>query len=240
MIWFLGLLLVVPAWAQPTVKEIQTDEEAVNSNTLTLAYADLVSGLSAGDLALLIVAADSNVGAVTGPGGSWSELHNGTATATCGVWGLDATGSESGTETISIASGGEQWAAFWVTINSSSWGGTLGTHVDISTGAVGTSTTPDPDQVTMGSGAGPNYLVITAMCSDDDETVSAYPETGNNNAHVSNTGSGTTTVAISTTTTTAGTYDPSTYTIGNEAWRALTIAIEEASSGNTSLRRRRN
>lgn len=97
---------------------------------------------------------------------------------------------------------------------------------EVSTGATGTSTAPDPDSISPTGGA-KNYFVIAAIGTDDSTTATTEPSTYFQfSASSSSGGSGHVSAMTAINQVNASSIDPGAATIGaSRAWQAFTIVV---------------
>jgi hypothetical protein len=145
-----------------------------NSSSWTLTYP---TNIAAGDLLLALVSADGAVGYGTFDG-TWSQVTGGVSSANVlSVRGKVASGTESGTFTITINNGATSEQGAWIIyrIPAGTWYG------DISNGCVGqdgaefqTGLNPDPPSLDPGPWATENTLWLAAAGLDTSRTVTDF------------------------------------------------------------------
>ena len=198
------------------------DAADVTSHTVSLP-----ASISSGDLLILIFGHDGS-GTVSWPVG-YTEIHDALAD-------IDAAG-------IAIAyrqADGGEGASITVTTSSSQKSAhvtyRITGHIDPatqvpedSTGATGTSTTPDPDSLTPTGGA-KDYLWIACGVANAEPTVDGIPTNYTDGLHVAGAFEGGNCRTYSARRElNASCEDPGTFTIGSSSeWRAVTLAIHPA------------
>lgn len=218
--------------AFPTIAQIQLSSRASNAvdDTVTLPTS---TAIAAGDLIIIFHFTDGAALSATVPG-SWVEIKDaamaGSPNGRVFVAYLIASGGETSVTVTKGAS--ERFTAIAIKVLAAEWHGV--TPPEISTGATGTSATPDPDSLTASWGSADN-LWVAIMGMDDSlgtNTVDAYPYASNNQkaTAVSSAAGG----AICTTESAVATLDPSAYTIApSDEWWAGLMAIRPAVGGIT-------
>lgn len=104
------------------------------------------------------------------------------------------------------------------------------TAPEVSTGATGTSTAPDPDLLNP-TGAAQDILWI-AFCTSDAGVISAYPTNYADNQFADGTTGAD--LGMATRNLNADSEDPGAFTIFSTAWCACTIAVKGAGGGGGS------
>ena len=223
----LGGLCVLPAHATfPAVAGTATSSRASNvaADSVTLP-----ASVASGDLVLVFHYSD---GALTRTFPSpWVEIKDALCSgSSCniGVGYLIASGGETSvTVTKSVA---ERFTAISARITG--WHGT--TAPEISTGASGSSTTPDPDSVTASWGSDDNLFIAVNVFDNSAGAgvTSAWPTnyTGSNvqSPDITSAGRG----AIGTRDLAAASDDPGTFTISpTDQWWAGTVVVRPAAGG---------
>lgn len=138
--------------------------------------------VDAGDLLIMIVNLMQPSGAfsLTEPSG-WSTLLSsndylsGSPVGHAAVYGKDAVGDEDGT-TVNVATTGDTTTGSAQVYRISGWGGTLATHVAISSafsGGIGQQ--PDPSSLTSGFGVVDTLWIAVGCGGDDDGQANGYP-----------------------------------------------------------------
>ena len=95
---------------------------------------------------------------------------------------------------------------------------------EVSSGASGTSATPDPDSITAGEAGGANMFV--ACCAIDRRTISGYPSNcPDSNITGPSSGSGGATAGMASDQLTQDTFDPGTFACANDGWVAVTVVV---------------
>lgn len=227
--------------AYPTVAATNnSNSTTLNATTHTV---NLPANISAGDLLLIFFSSAGGIeGASINTPSGWSSLGLKLGSVPDGefprqvVFYKTASGSEGSSVNVST----NQMGSSHVTYRITGWSGTP----EISTGAIGTSSTPDCDTLTP-SGGSKEYLWI-ALCSTyqsaGGHTISGYP-TGYTGSQVFNNGNGNSgcpKTAVSTKNATASSDNPSTYaTTGwdsGDGWTCRTLAISPLVSGPANLK----
>jgi hypothetical protein len=182
----------------------------------------------AGQLLLIVFQSDISQGAnaPTTPTG-WTQIKTMSTNASAGqltVLGKIAAGTEGGTS-VNVATSA-LCTAVALTYRIDTWFGSLtSTGIAVSTGATGSSTTPNPDAVT------PSWTVdrdlYLAVCGMSNTSATSAAPTNYTNLDTNNTG---TTpgagAAVAERPLYATSDDPGTFTIGTSAnWAALTLAV---------------
>lgn len=211
----------------PTIAQTQTSSRASNATTDTVTL-PTSTAIAAGDLIIVFHFTDGAGASATVPS-PWVEIKDAAMAGSTGrvfVAYLIASGGE--TSVVVTKAVSERFTAIAVKIAAANWHGT--TPPEISTGATGTSTTPNPDSLTTSWGSADN-LWIAIMGMDDSagtNTVSAYPYASDNvkAPAVSSAGGG----AICSTTSATASLDPGTFTITSDEWWAGTLAVRPAGS----------
>lgn len=212
--------------AYPVIAGSATSSRASNAvdDSVTLP-----ASVGAGDLVIVFHFSD---GATTRTWpGSWVEIKDAVVSgsvASIGVAYLIASGGETSvTVTKSVT---ERFSAIAIRIAAGNWHGT--TPPEISTGATGSSTTPDPDTLTLSGWGSEQTMWIAVMAFDDSlgtGSVTAYPYASDNlkAPGLSSAGDG----AICTTQATGTSINPGTFTLNpTDEWWAGTLAVRPAAS----------
>ena len=211
----------------PTIAQIQLSSRITNAvdDTVTLPTS---TAIAAGDLIIIFHFTDGGALSATVPS-PWVEIKDaamaGSPNGRVFVAYLIASGGETSVTVTKEVT--ERFSAIAIKILAANWHGT--TPPEISTGATGTSTTPDPDSLTVSWGSADN-LWVAIMGMDDlngTNTVDVYPYAGNNqkSTGVATAGVG----AICSTESAVATLDPGTFTINpSDEWWAGTLAVRPA------------
>lgn len=192
------------------------------------------SNTEVGDLLLIIHMAADVGGSITftTPTG-WTKLKEITTiggsanSGPFGVYGKIATGSDLSNF---VSSGAVRSAHVAYAIKD--WTGDLN-DVEITTGATGTSTTPDPDSHSPSYGSGKHLWIAAAGFLDDDVTASAAPSsfTHLKSDHAAGGTGASAGYAAAQSEQEAATVNPGTFTIGSsQDWAAITISVQGESS----------
>lgn len=214
--------------AFPSVRSESTGIQGTNATTWTITYP---STIVAGDLLLLSVAndGDATVQATIAFFDVGKTLASGTACRLTTLFAI-ADGTETGTFSL-FASASEQGA--WRCAAYYDWYGDndpISDSLAFSTGATGTSTTPDPDSVSPGWGA-EDILWRALSASDDgrtdytgfptDYTLSQFSDASG--------GAGGASIGGATRLLNASSEDPGTFTTDrSDDWAAYTFALRPA------------
>lgn len=206
--------------AFPQVQSINTSSEAVNVTTHTVSLPATV----ATDDWLLIIASVNGTPTLTDPSG-WTKLIEIAATNNRPVaWKKKADGTEGGTTVTFTTSAAEQ--SSHISFAGDGWSEDLN-DIEVSTGATGSSSNPDPDTVTPSWGSDDN-LFLACYGLRRGRTATAFPTNYNDNqtqiaTSTSTSGSG---AAVATRELAAASDNPGTYTLdASTPWGAYTIAI---------------
>jgi hypothetical protein len=200
----------------PAVQDTNTSGE---SSDVTSHTVNLPANISAGDLLIVFFSCDANE-TVTWPiGDGWASIFHQTNANTLDIGYKIADGTEGATITVTTGSA-EQSAHISYRIT--------GNHryaaPEVSTGATGNSTSPNPDSLTPTGGA-KDYLWIAVEGNDAGEAASAYPSNytnGQTNA-VGTTGGAN--IAVARRELNASSEDPAAFTIPLKKWIACTVAV---------------
>lgn len=182
----------------------------------------LPSGIVAGDLLIVCVSSDAAPGFNSWSGG-FTEFFEVANSTLCSL-GLAYKLAVGGETTISVGLGSSQKIAYTAyrisgAINPSSQ------VPEASTGATGTSTTPNPDAVTPTGGA-KGYLFIAVQGHDNARTTDGFPSGYTNSISAESSVTGATGIGSTEKTLTASSENPGTFTISaSDDWVAATIAI---------------
>lgn len=217
----------------PDPPVVETTAETAVSTAGTNHVINLPSGITAGDL-LLLVLAKGSVAATVNAHADWTEILDENAATGFYIAYRIATGSEGATTTL-VTSANTRSATIAYRIS----GADPATAPQVGTTATGSSTTPDPPSLTP-SGGPKDFLWIAALSRGgeeaDDDTWATTAPTGFTNLLQKACGTAGTNLAGIVATAqlqeTAATKDPATFTIATGAWRAQTIAVHPAPSGS--------
>jgi len=220
----LGLLLCflpVPAYAIfPTVNDVGYSEEVSNTVTHNVTYpATAING----ELMLLLISIDGNP-TLSGMQAGWTQRKRLVAagnTNTIEVWSIVYNGESAFTYTSSASERSENRV-----LGIGSWHGSAAPEV--STGAVGNSTTPDPDSLTPSWGA-EDTLWVAFAGSDGAVTASAFPTNYSDNQFTDNTGNDPS-FHMATRELNASSEDPGTFTTGSQDWATVTIGVRPSTA----------
>ncbi len=230
----LTLTLTFPAPAHaafPTMSCVATSSEDEGTSDVV----NLPASIAAGDLVLEFHFKDDN-STYTYPAG-WveiKELHPHADNVSMGVAYRIAAGALT---TVTVTTGAdESFEAIACRIPAAGWHGT--TPPEISTGASGSNTTPDPDTVTPSWGSADN-LFIAVEGSDPNAAVSAYPtnyslyQTPTTNVALTPSG------AVAARALAATSDNPGTFTISaSDEWVAATVVVRPSAGAGAAARRR--
>lgn len=227
--------------AFPAVQSADTTNGTVttNSNSWTLTYP---ANIAAGDLLLLFAAVDGNVGVTLPAGWVVATGAGAPANVTSVVAKKNATGSETGTFSMSLTAteqGG--WRIFRIT----GWHGTLGTTFDntANSGAVeqvaggfGGSANCDPPSLNPNNWATEDTLWVASGGFDTSRTVTTYPTNMADlrTADVSG-GSNGATLAIAMANSAAASFDPVTFVMSaSDESVGFTVGVRPAAPAGPS------
>jgi len=212
----------------PVVEDFNTS----NSSIATSHIVDLPTTIYSGELLVVFFGYPTGfiLNATTFPVG-WTEILDvgfGFGTAHLSVAYKIADGTD-GTSITVITSGAAPASHISFTIsnhNSST------NAPEISTSAVGSSTTPNPDSLTASWGTDDNLFI--ALESNLTSTTTAYPTNFNDNQHTKNYSFSN--IGVCTRNwNTNDTQDPGTFTISSTgAWRAATMVVQGGTEGSSS------
>lgn len=210
--------------AFPTVAGKGTEYNTAGSNQTSHAVAYPAS-ISAGELLIMFFHKDGS-GAITWPG-TFIEIYQtaaGGASHLSGAAYRIATGSESGTVTVTTASE-QATARIW---RITSWHGT--TPPECGTAATGTSANPNPPTLSPSWGSADTLWIATCGVNGGPST-SAYPTNYSGNQETADSGgSGAAGGAQASRENATATEDPGTFTTANQGWTAQTIAVRPAAA----------
>lgn len=222
--------------ATPTVESTSSDSQESNSTTFSHT---LPLGTESGDLLIAVIGIDGiggdDVSTVTWTASAtWTELielydAGPPGEVVLAVAYRDATGTDGLVVTV------DESANFSGTIYRIS-GHNTSQAPEISTGAVGDDTAPDPDSLTP-TGGSKTYLWIACGASDRVGVYSGAPTNYTNLIEQgSGTGAGSVTVGSARRATTATSEDPGTFTTNtSEQWAAATIAVHPTTAAGGML-----
>ncbi|KKL70683.1 hypothetical protein LCGC14_2102440 [marine sediment metagenome] len=215
--------------AFPQVEATNTSSQ--DSNVLNHTVS-LPAGIQAGETLLVFFANNADSGGVGWPGG-WNEIFEtvepGNQVTLAVAW-RKATGGEGGTITVTTGNGRQSAHASYRISGAID---PAVTAPEVSTGATGVGTNPNPDSLTAGGGSD-EYLWIAVEGNDTNLTVSAYPTNYDSNqlSLVSGAGAGNCGIGVASDEVETNTQDPGTFTIsGSEQWVACTVAVYPAVVG---------
>jgi len=224
----------------PTTPSVRSTRSGSQHKTITQSitrhHAQLPDDIEDGDL---IIAHFGTDGAVTinwdnTTVGTWTtldETNNGTANDMT-VRAILADGTESGKWLyISTDSSEMAWCRFYVIKNHGV--STIATDIAVGTAATGSSTTPDPPNVSHSFGTGDETLYMAFIGVNSNKTISGYPSGYSDNQN-SDVGISTshTTIASCSKAAASSSDNPGTFTLsGTDTWVALTIAIKPGAGG---------
>lgn len=203
------------AYPQVAAKNWSQDDFVANHTV------NLPAGINAGDLLMVFFIVD-DVEDCTFPG-DWTRIKNfthATNTITIAVAYKEASGSEGAS--ITVGTTNEQSVS--VSYRITGWDSAIAP--EISTGAEGTNTSPNPDSLTPAGGS-KEYLWVAVCAIDSIYGVTAYPTNYTDTEwHPSSGGeSGGVSMAICNRELTAVSEDPGAFTISADQWLANTIAV---------------
>lgn len=221
----------------PSVSKINT--QGFNADT-TDHIVNMPSTVDAGDLLITLITSDGNA-TITDPDGAggWTQVRtqvNGTAVRGT-VYAKDAVGNEDSARINFATSATEEMATQVIRIPASKWNGNIA-DIEASTGATGSSTTPDPDSLTASWGVA-NNLWFAFVAGSSFESVTASPTNFGDTYHV-NTGTvvGDASASSSRFESAVATLNPGSYTVTpTNDWVAITIAVRPATFAYTGANR---
>jgi len=228
----LALLLLLLAWCAPAQATFPVVAGTATSSRASNAANDSVTlpaSVASGDLLLVFHYSDGSL-TRTFPS-PWVEIKDAVCSSSVcniGVGYLIASGGETSvTVTKSVS---ERFTA--ISYRITGWHGT--TPPEISTGATGSSTTPNPDTITASWGSDDN-LFIAVMAVDDSGgggSVSTWPANYTGSQITSPTASSAARGAVATRNLAASNDDPGTFTwSASDQWWAGTVAVRPAAAG---------
>lgn len=205
--------------------EVKGTSSGSSSSGSTGHTVTLPNGIVAGELLIVILGVNRGDGISWG-GTGFTEFFD---VAKGGICELafaykKATGSET---TISVTTGDEN--AAWTCYRIANAEDPATQAPEASTGATGTSNTPNPDSITP-TGGEKDYLFLAAHVNDDGRTTSVFPSGYSNGLSIeSSEGANDCGVASAERLLTASSENPGTFTISSsDDWVAATIAIHPA------------
>jgi len=200
----------------PAVQDTNTSGE---SSDVTSHTVNLPANISAGDLLIVFFSCDANETVTWPTGDGWASIFHQTNANTLDIGYKIADGTEGATITVTTGSA-EQSAHISYRIT--------GNHrylaPEVSTGATGNSTSPNPDSLTPTGGA-KDYLWIAVEGNADGDVASAYPSNytnGQTNAVGTTAGAN---IAVARRELNASSEDPVAFTIPLNKWVACTVAV---------------
>jgi len=210
---------------------VQTTATSVESSAATTHNITLPSGIVDGDLLIAILSLDGTNANPTWPVG-WVELIDLiSGNSRLSIAYRDADGMEA--STVDVPTSGNR--------KSCHTSYRIDTHdvanpPEISTGATGASSTPDPDSLTPSGGAD-DYLWLVVAGNDDEENYTAFPTSYTDGITLdSGSGSFGSTVASARKELNAASENPGVFTLDvSEQWAAATIAIYPGGGGDTDV-----
>lgn len=201
----------------PTVEATNTSYENSATTTHTIS---LPASVGSGDLLIAILSLDGTDADASWPG-SWSELIDLTSAGNrISIGYLIATGGESTVQVTTDNSRKSSHVSFRIS-------GHKVQAPDISSGATGSGSTPDPDSLTPAGGAD-DLLWIAIAGADSEHDFTAWPTNYSNNQLEVNSSSGSfgSSAAAATRELNDTSDDPGTFTHdGSDQWAAVTIAV---------------
>lgn len=226
-------LLAAPSWAaSPVVAATNT-----STSTGTTHTANLPSGIVSGNLLIVKIGCDGDP-AITWTSTGFTEFFEKAFTGGAVIMALayrQADGGEGSTIDITTDVA-EKCAHLSYRITGAE---DPATQVpEVSTGATGTSTTPDPDSLTP-TGGSADFLWLAMHVHEGDATTDAFPASYSNGISIEEGSAGGAGLGSAERQLTASSEDPATFTIsGSEKWVAPTVAIHP--SDGVVARRRAN
>jgi len=217
-----SLVTAVPALAAPAVASVT---EAAFGTDTTNHYVNMPATVNAGDLLIVLFTNDGSA-TVTTPGG-WTSLASNTngIYVRLSVYYKIAAGTEGGTTVNFATSGSEQAAAQVYRITD--WHGT--TPPEISAGATGTNTRPNPASLNPSGWdvADTLWLAVAGQDRGDQSGTTAYPAYYTDGiSTLSSSGISSCRTLSASRVLAAASEDPGAFTIpASEQWVAFTIAV---------------
>lgn len=207
--------------ASPTVvtTAVTSDGAPVTSHTVNLP-ASLVNG----NLLLMVFTAGVAAGTVTATGWTFMTTEGASQSITIGY--KTSNGSEGATVTVSTTGNTKACTSVY---QISGWTGTP----EKGTIASGTSTTPDPPNLTPSWGSADNLWIAACAVANNGSIVTAAPTNYTNLLTQGSTGGSTVIdMASAERQLTASSEDPGTFTLSvSKAWNAQTVAVQGTGGG---------
>lgn len=205
--------------AFPVISSVTNSNQGTNNATRTVTFATA----STGDLIIGVIFGDGT-GTYTWPGGgaTWQEIKDAAIGSVAGisVAYLIAAGGESSVAVTCSAS--ERSTHFGIRILAANWHGS--TPPEISAGATGASTAPDPDTLTPSWGAADTLWI--ALYGVDSGNVTAYPTNYNDNQTASDTTASAAYGAMASRGANTASENPGAFTNSvSDDWAAYTIGV---------------
>jgi hypothetical protein len=206
----------------PAVQDTNTSVETIDVTSHTV---NLPPNISAGDLLIVFFSCDG-IETVTWPtADGWASIFHQTNANTLDIGYKIADGTEGATITVDTGSS-EQSAHISYRIT----GHDYAQAPEVSTGATGNSTSPNPDSLTPTGGA-KDYLWIAVEGNDDGQSAaSAYPSNYTNGQTNNSGASGGANVAVARRELNASSEDPGAFTTPLEKWVACSVAVHPRSA----------
>jgi len=206
--------------AFPSARSASNGTQGTNSNSWTVTYP---ATIAAGDLILLNCGIDGNPTPSATGFTVLKSMENSAQVRGATLYKI-ADGTESGNFTLSLTAS-EQ--GVWSMVAIQDWHGIISGGCEVSTGASGSSSTPDPDSLTPSWGADDTYWIAVCALGDGRYSVSAYPTNyGINQFGDASGGAQGGGLARASRQLNATSDNPGTFTwSGINAWVAYTIAI---------------
>lgn len=159
--------------AAPTIRSEANTAFGTGANSFAINYP---ATISAGDTLLCAFVSDGNRTVTWPTSPAWTEIANydNAGIVSLNIAWIEATGSESGTFTVTT-SGFEQAVAHVYAIQDADDPDT--NPPEVSTGATGNNTTPDPDSLTPGGGSD-DYLYFAFYGQDGNTTAGTVEPSG--------------------------------------------------------------
>jgi CheY-like chemotaxis protein len=205
----------------PAVQATNTSGETTDTTSHTVS---MPANINAGDLLIVFFSCDG-VETVTWPtGDGWASIFHDTNLMTLDIGYKIADGTEGATITVTTGTT-EQSAHISYRIT----GHDKSQAPEVSTGATGNSTAPNPDSLTPTGGA-KDYLWIAVEGNNNASAASAYPSNYTNGQTNAVGDSGGANVAVARRELNASSEDPGTFTTPSERWVACTVAVQPQSA----------
>jgi hypothetical protein len=225
--------------AFPTARSVCFSAETVNTTSWDVYYpgasapnASILDGgstwMAAGDLLLLTIGCDGSTRSFSNLSTGWTNLKSALTDTTCSlnIWYKEVLGTETesgliGTGATNITCSGSEQGPWRMTCFKNYFGSS---SIAVSTGATGSGTAPNPDQVSWGWTA--DTLVRAVSANDGSVTYSAFPANYDINQFQDSSGGGNGAgLASAGRQVTTSPEDPGAFTMGSDGWASAAVAI---------------